>query len=191
MHSIETRCYSSGKYTVCKLVRASFIPEMLQVGAMKGWMTITITLSVVALSSYTALATWVEVKSLKEKEEEITRRCLHVAWVFTFQDICHSCLALSTSCYVSHALKQNNGWFSMHCQNFLQACACFACASCWFALCCALLRKVMEICSLKFAALWMVLLLPRIFLGWKIWRKTRRNSSPVSRSGTNESRGRH
>jgi len=35
-HGIENRCYRTGKYTVCRLVRASFSPEILQAGAVKG-----------------------------------------------------------------------------------------------------------------------------------------------------------
>ena len=37
-HSTESRCscYRSGKYTVCRRVRASFSPEMLQAGDVKG-----------------------------------------------------------------------------------------------------------------------------------------------------------
>ena len=33
--STQSRCYSSKKYTVCRRVRASFIPEILQAGAVK------------------------------------------------------------------------------------------------------------------------------------------------------------
>ena len=36
MHSIESRCYRTGKYTVCRRVRASFSPEILQAGTVKG-----------------------------------------------------------------------------------------------------------------------------------------------------------
>ena len=36
MHRIENNCYRTGKYTVCRLVRASFSPEILQAGAVKG-----------------------------------------------------------------------------------------------------------------------------------------------------------
>ena len=32
----ESRCYWSGKYTVCRRVRVSFSPEILQAGAVKG-----------------------------------------------------------------------------------------------------------------------------------------------------------
>ena len=35
-HSIESRCYRTGKYIVCKRVRASFSPDILQAGAVKG-----------------------------------------------------------------------------------------------------------------------------------------------------------
>ena len=35
-HSIESRCYRTGKYTVCRRVRASFSPDILQAGAVKG-----------------------------------------------------------------------------------------------------------------------------------------------------------
>ena len=35
-HSIESRCYSTGKYTVCRRVRVSFSPEILQALAVKG-----------------------------------------------------------------------------------------------------------------------------------------------------------
>ena len=35
-HSIESRCYRSGKDTVCRRVRVSFNPKMLQAGAEKG-----------------------------------------------------------------------------------------------------------------------------------------------------------
>ena len=35
-HSIESRCYRTGKYTVCRRYRASFSPEILQSGAVKG-----------------------------------------------------------------------------------------------------------------------------------------------------------
>ena len=35
-HSIENRCYRSGKYTVCRRIRASFIPETLHAGTVKG-----------------------------------------------------------------------------------------------------------------------------------------------------------
>ena len=35
-HIIENRCYMTGKYTVCRRVRASFSPEVLQAGAVKG-----------------------------------------------------------------------------------------------------------------------------------------------------------
>ena len=35
-HSIENRCYRTGKYTVCRRVRAAFSPEILQAGAVKG-----------------------------------------------------------------------------------------------------------------------------------------------------------
>ena len=34
--SIENRCYRTGKYTVCKRVSASFSPEILQAGALRG-----------------------------------------------------------------------------------------------------------------------------------------------------------
>ena len=34
--SIASRCYRSGKCTVCRRVRASFSPENLQAGAVKG-----------------------------------------------------------------------------------------------------------------------------------------------------------
>ena len=34
--SIESRCYRTGKYTVCRGVPASFSPEILQAGAVKG-----------------------------------------------------------------------------------------------------------------------------------------------------------
>ena len=33
---IESRCYRTGKYTVCRRFRASFSPENLQAGAVKG-----------------------------------------------------------------------------------------------------------------------------------------------------------
>ena len=36
MHRIENRCYRTGKYTVCRRVRASFRPEILHAGAVKG-----------------------------------------------------------------------------------------------------------------------------------------------------------
>ena len=37
-HIIESRCvYRTEKYTVCRRVRASFSPEILQAGAVKGW----------------------------------------------------------------------------------------------------------------------------------------------------------
>ena len=36
MHSTENGCYRTGKYTVCKRVRASFSPENLQAGAVMG-----------------------------------------------------------------------------------------------------------------------------------------------------------
>ena len=35
-HSIENRCYRTGKYTVCRRVRASFSPEILPIVAVKG-----------------------------------------------------------------------------------------------------------------------------------------------------------
>ena len=35
-HSTESRCYRTGKYTVCRRVRASFSPEILQAGAAMG-----------------------------------------------------------------------------------------------------------------------------------------------------------
>ena len=38
-HRIESRCYRTGKYTVCRRVRASFIPEVLRAGAVKGLIT--------------------------------------------------------------------------------------------------------------------------------------------------------
>ena len=34
-HSIENRCYKTGKYTVCRRIRASFSPEIVQAGAVK------------------------------------------------------------------------------------------------------------------------------------------------------------
>jgi len=37
-HRIESRCHRSGKYTVCRLVRAAFSPEIVQVGAVEGLM---------------------------------------------------------------------------------------------------------------------------------------------------------
>ena len=37
-HRIENRCYGTRKYTVCHHVRASFSPELLQAGAVKGLM---------------------------------------------------------------------------------------------------------------------------------------------------------
>ena len=37
-HNIDSRCYRTGKYTVCRRVRASFSPEILQAGAVKGSM---------------------------------------------------------------------------------------------------------------------------------------------------------
>ena len=39
-HSIENRCYRSEKYTVSRRVRASFSPEILQAGAVKGLNTV-------------------------------------------------------------------------------------------------------------------------------------------------------
>ena len=36
MHSTESRCYRTGKHTVCRHVRESFGPEILPAGAMKG-----------------------------------------------------------------------------------------------------------------------------------------------------------
>ena len=36
IHSIGSRCYRIGKYTVCRRVRPSFSPEILQAGAVKG-----------------------------------------------------------------------------------------------------------------------------------------------------------
>ena len=35
-HSIESRCYKTGNYTVCRRVRASLIPDILEAGAVKG-----------------------------------------------------------------------------------------------------------------------------------------------------------
>ena len=35
-HSSGSRCYSTGKYTVCRRIRASFSPEILQAVAAKG-----------------------------------------------------------------------------------------------------------------------------------------------------------
>jgi len=35
-HSIENGCYKTGKYTVCRCVHASFGPEIVQAGAVKG-----------------------------------------------------------------------------------------------------------------------------------------------------------
>ena len=35
-HSVENRCYRTGKYTVCRCDRASFSLEILQAGAVKG-----------------------------------------------------------------------------------------------------------------------------------------------------------
>ena len=35
-HSTESRCYRTGKYSVCRHVPASFSPEILQAGAVKG-----------------------------------------------------------------------------------------------------------------------------------------------------------
>ena len=35
-HSIESRCYRTGKYTVSKRVRASFSPKSLQAGGVTG-----------------------------------------------------------------------------------------------------------------------------------------------------------
>ena len=35
-HSTESRCYKTRKYTVCRHVHASFSPEILQAGAVKG-----------------------------------------------------------------------------------------------------------------------------------------------------------
>ena len=35
MHNIESRCYRTGKYTICRHVHVSFSPEILQAGAMK------------------------------------------------------------------------------------------------------------------------------------------------------------
>ena len=32
----EDRCYRTGKYTACRRVRASFSPEIVQAGAVKG-----------------------------------------------------------------------------------------------------------------------------------------------------------
>ena len=32
----ESRCYRSGKYTVCRRLRTSFSPAILQAGAVKG-----------------------------------------------------------------------------------------------------------------------------------------------------------
>ena len=37
--SIESRCYRTGKYTVCMRIPASFNPEFLQTGAVKGLIT--------------------------------------------------------------------------------------------------------------------------------------------------------
>ena len=39
--SSESRCYRSEKYTVCRHVRASFNPEILQAGAVKGLIIMT------------------------------------------------------------------------------------------------------------------------------------------------------
>ena len=35
-HSIESRCYRTGKYTVCRRVLSSLSPEILQAGTVKG-----------------------------------------------------------------------------------------------------------------------------------------------------------
>jgi len=35
-HSIENRCYRTGKYNVCRHVCAAFSPEILQAEAVKG-----------------------------------------------------------------------------------------------------------------------------------------------------------
>ena len=35
-HGTESRCYRTGKYTVCRRVRVSFSPEILQALAVKG-----------------------------------------------------------------------------------------------------------------------------------------------------------
>ena len=35
-HSIESRCYRIEKHTVCRRVRASFSPDLLQAGAVNG-----------------------------------------------------------------------------------------------------------------------------------------------------------
>ena len=35
-HRIENKCYATGKYTVCRRVRAAFSKEILQAGAVKG-----------------------------------------------------------------------------------------------------------------------------------------------------------
>ena len=35
-HSLESRCYKTRKYTVCRHVHASFCPEIVQAGAVKG-----------------------------------------------------------------------------------------------------------------------------------------------------------
>ena len=37
-HGTESRCHRSGTYAVCRLVPASFSPEILQAGAVKGLM---------------------------------------------------------------------------------------------------------------------------------------------------------
>ena len=36
MHNIESRCYRTGKYTVCRQVHVSFSPEILPAAAVKG-----------------------------------------------------------------------------------------------------------------------------------------------------------
>ena len=38
--NIESRCYRTGKYTVCMRVSASFSQEILQAGAVKGLITL-------------------------------------------------------------------------------------------------------------------------------------------------------
>ena len=58
-------CYWTGKYTVCRRVRASFSPEVLQAGAVKG---LTVNKSCTEISASHPHKT--QNSGLSEKEEE-------------------------------------------------------------------------------------------------------------------------
>ena len=101
-HRIENRWYRTGKYMVCRRVPASFSPEILQAGAVKGLKDSMLTPSILSISVTLRL------KKIPQHEKNKTKKTKTKKQMIFFSSLMHPGVVNLVLCETTYYCNTNH-----------------------------------------------------------------------------------